>query len=348
MKRFSKTLGLLLVSSAFLHNLEVLIPHALATQINVYSSRHYDIDREIISAFEAKTGHKVNVVQVKEAAQLVERLKSEGVNSPADILMTVDVGNLERASNAGLFEPNVLKKTIQKTLKQTQDQKNEWIAITARARVIAYNKSKVKAEDVQSYEDLKNPKFKGKVLVRSSNHVYNQSLVASFIKNFGEPWTKTWASAIQLNLARKPEGGDTDQMKAIANGVGDVAIVNSYYYARAFSKLPSEAEPSIVEKVGIVFPNQSTTGTHINVSGAGVLKSSKNKLLATEFIEHWLSPESQNKLVNANREYSTVDSKLVPENLKQFGSPKFDTLNLSEIAKQHNNAVVLLDTVGWR
>jgi iron(III) transport system substrate-binding protein len=321
---------------------------ALSAEINVYSSRHYDVDKEIISNFEKKTKHKVNVVQVKEAAQLVERLKSEGNSSPADILMTVDVGNLERASAAGLFVNNVLSNAQSKTLPQTQDAKKEWVALSIRARIIAFNKDKIKPTDVETYESLQQEKFKGKILVRSSNHVYNQSLVSSFIANFGEEKAKAWASGVKANLARKPEGGDTDQLKAIVNGIGDVAIVNSYYFARALSKKEGEGDPSIASKVGIVFPNQKTTGTHINVSGAGVLKSSKNKQLAAEFIEHWLSAESQKLLASANREYPAIQSVDVPEELKAFGKPLFDKLQLSEVAKNHEKAILLLDTIGWR
>lgn len=323
------------------------VPYFAHADVNVYSSRHYPVDEEIFKKFTATTGVKVNHVQVKEAGQLIERLKLEGDKSPADVLFTVDIGNLYRAAEAGVLQPassTILTKQIPETLR---DPKGLWFAVTQRARVIAYNKNKVKPDEIKRYEDLADAKWKGRIVVRTSNHVYNQSLIASFIHSSNEKTTENWIQAITNNLARKPQGGDTDQLKAIAQGMGDVAIVNSYYASKLISSKDPE-EQKIMKDIALVFPNQSDRGTHINVSGGGLTQSAKNKAEGIKLLEFFVSEDAQKMLAEANQEYPVVAGIDVPSGLKAYGKPKFDETNLTKIANQTPTAVRLADKSGWR
>ena len=315
--------------------------------VNVYSSRHYEVDKEIDDAFAKATGIKVNVVNVKEAAQLIERLKAEGKKSPADVLMTTDVGNIQAAQAAGLFQKlasPVVEKGVPTHLR---DSNGEWTAVTVRARVIAIDKTKIKDGEIKTYEDLADPKWKGKMLVRSSNHVYNQSLAASIVTASGEKKAEDWARGVTANLARKPEGGDTDQLKAIAAGRGQIAIVNSYYAARLLGSDKAE-DKKIMENISILFPNQSDRGTHINVSGAGIVKHAPNASAARKYIEFWLSAQSQAKLASSLHEYPALKGVETSAAVKGFGTPTFDAVSLSKIAGNTPVAIRLMDKAGWR
>ena len=315
--------------------------------INVYSSRHYDVDKVLQKQFTAKTGIQVNEVQVKEASQLIERLKSEGERSPADVFLTVDVGNLWRAKDAGLLQAvqsSALNSSVPAMLR---DPEGYWFGLTMRARAIIYNKIKVSKPKVRDYEDLAAPEYKGKVLTRTSSHVYNQSLVASLIHSRGISTAESWVTAITANLARKPEGNDTDQIKALAAGLGEYAIVNTYYVARLM-KSKEAADQKIMESIGVIFPNQGNRGTHINVSGGGVTKSSKNKSEALAFLEFLVGGESQALLAEGNNEYPVRKDVPLDSVLKGFGKPKFDESALSVIGEKTPEAVKLLDRAGWR
>lgn len=315
--------------------------------VNVYSSRHYDVDKEINDAFTKATGIRVNVVSVKEAAQLVERLKAEGKRSPADVLMTVDVGNLQLAKTAGLFGKlgsDAVNKGVASHLRDADD---EWTAVSFRARVIAYDKTKIKVDEISRYEDLADPKWKGRVLVRSSNHVYNQSLAASLVTALGEEKTESWAKGITANLARKPEGGDTDQLKAIAAGRGHLAIVNSYYAGRLLASTKEE-DKAVMQNIALLFPNQADRGTHVNVSGVGLVKTAPNAAAARKYIDFWLSKESQEKIANAMYEFPALTGVEPAPVVKAFGSPKFDTVPLSKVAANSPTAIRILDRAGWR
>lgn len=330
-----------------LATIAAFVPYFACADVNVYSSRHYPIDEEIFNKFTAVTGIKVNHVQVKEAGQLIERLKLEGDKSPADVLFTVDIGNLYRAADAGVLQPalsTVLNKQVPETLR---DPKGLWFAVTQRARVIAYNKNKVKPDEVKRYEDLADVKWKGRVVVRTSNHVYNQSLIASIIHSSNEKTAEKWIQAVTNNLARKPQGGDTDQLKAIAQGMGDVAIVNSYYAGKLISSKNPE-EQKVMKDIALVFPNQGDRGTHVNVSGGGLTKSAKNKAEGIKLLEFFVSDEVQKMLAEANQEYPVVAGIDVPSGLKEYGKPKFDQTNLSQIANKTPSAVRLADKSGWR
>ncbi len=245
-----------------------------ATTLNLYTSRHYQSDDILYANFTKATGIQVNVVSGKED-ELIQRIRREGRASPADVFITVDAANLQAADEAGLFE-SVRSKTIESRIPaQFRGEDNRWFGFSYRARVIVYNKDRVKPEDAQNYADLANPRFKGKVCVRSGGHVYNRTLMASMIYNQGDEKAMDWARGIVANLARDPKGGDTDQIRAVAAGECDVAISNHYYYARLMASSKPE-DQAVVSRVGLVFPDQKGKGTHINVSGGGMLKHSRN------------------------------------------------------------------------
>ncbi len=314
--------------------------------INLYSSRHYDTDNQLYDGFTQKTGIKVNLVEGK-AAQLIERIKGEGANSPADILMTVDAGNLWRAQTQGMFQPvssSVLNSAIPANLR---DPGNQWFGLSKRARVIIYNKAKINPAQLSTYEDLGTAKWKDQVLVRSSSNIYNQSLVACLIESLGMQPTEQWAKALVANFARPPEGNDTAQIKAVAAGAGDLAIANSYYLARLASSSKAE-DQAIANKVGMFFPNQRSRGTHINISGAGVAKNAPNKAGAIKFIEYLVSPEAQKIFAQGNNEYPVVNGVPVSPALAQYGTFKSDSMNVAAYGKLNAEAIQLMDRAGWK
>ncbi|MEB3278324.1 MAG: Fe(3+) ABC transporter substrate-binding protein [Lyngbya sp.] len=314
--------------------------------INLYSSRHYDTDDELYNGFTQKTGIKVNLVE-GDATQLIERIKSEGANSPADVLITVDAGNLWRAQQEGIFQPvssSVLNNAIPANLR---DPGNHWFGLSRRARVIMYNKARVNPAQLSTYENLADPKWKGKVLIRSSNNIYNQSLVASLLEVHGAAETEKWAKGLVANFARPPEGNDTAQIQAVAAGVGDVGIANSYYLARLASSGKPE-DKAVAEKVGMFFPNQRERGTHINISGAGVIKSAPNKAGAIKFLEYLVSPEAQKIFALKNHEYPVVSQVPVSGVLSQYGTFKSDSMNVAAYGQKNADAIRLMDRSGWK
>lgn len=319
---------------------------ANAGVVNLYSSRHYDTDNQLYEGFTKKTGIKINLVE-GDAAQLTERIKSEGANSPADVLISVDAGNLWKAQQQGIFQPissSVLNNAIPANLR---DPGNHWFGLSKRARVIMYNKAKVNPAQLSTYENLADPKWKGKVLIRSSSNIYNQSLVASLLEVHGGAETEKWAKALVANFGRPPEGNDTAQIQAVAAGVGDLAIANSYYLARLASSSKAE-DKAVAQKVGMFFPNQRDRGTHINISGAGVVKSAPNKAGAVKFLEYLVSPEAQKIFAQGNHEYPVVSGVPVSGTLSQFGTFKSDSMNVAVYGKQNPEAIRLMDRAGWK
>jgi iron(III) transport system substrate-binding protein len=341
-----------LFSKKLLISLFMMIQNpAMATQqsttLNIFTTRHYDSDIQQAKVFEAKTKIKVNVVQIKEASQLIARVSEEKEKTQADLIITADVGNLWRAAEAGLFRPigsAEIKKVVPADYRDSADL---WTGLAVRARVIAFNKTKVKAEQIARMENLSAGEFKGRLLVRSSNHVYNQSLAASILAVSGKEGLLAWTRGVAANLARKPQGGDTDQIKAIASGEGDIAIVNSYYMARLMvSENPAERE--LLKNIGIVFPNQSDRGAHINVSGGGITRHAKNPESAKLFLEFLVSKEGQEIFTSSTREYPVRKDAPVPEILRSFGTPKFDVKAIKSIGHFTPEAVRILDEAGWR
>ena len=275
--------------TAFAHGQEV---------VNVYSARHYDTDDSIYEEFTSKTGIKVNLISGGSDA-LIERLQREGKRSPADIFVTVDAGRLFQAEEKGIFQPiesSFLKQQIPANLRHPD---GLWFGLTKRARIILRSKDRTKEGDIQNYEDLADPKWKGKVLIRSSTNVYNQSLVGSIIEAKGKSGAEAWCKGVVANMARPPQGGDRDQIKGVAAGEGDIAVANSYYYARMLSGTDEEREAA--SKVEVVFPNQENRGTHVNLSGIGVVKSAPNKANAIKFIEFLASDWAQGLFAKGNK-----------------------------------------------
>lgn len=319
---------------------------AQSGEINLYSSRHYDTDQALYDSFTQKTGLKVNLIEAK-GDELIARIRSEGANSPADVFMTVDAGRLWRAQQSGIFQPvssSTLKSKIPANLRSPE---NLWFGFSKRARVIMYNKDKVQTSELSTYEDLAVDKWKGKILIRSSNNIYNQSLIASLIEINGMSKAESWAKGFVSNFARPPEGNDTAQIKAVAAGIGNIGIANSYYLARLKKSTKAENR-AVVEKVGIFFPNQNGRGTHVNISGGGVVKTAPNKEGAIKFLEHLASPEAQKIFSESNNEYPVVAGVPIASVLESFGDFKSDFTNVSVYGKLNPEAIKLMDRVGWK
>jgi len=319
---------------------------AQGREVNVYSSRHYDTDDLIYTAFTGETGIKVNVIEGGED-QLVERIRSEGANSPADVLITVDAGRLWRAQQAGVLQP-VSSATLQARVPANlRDPDGYWYGITKRARVIMYSTERVNPADLSTYEALADPRWRGKVLVRSSSHVYNQSLVGSMIEAIGAEATERWARGLVANFARRPQGADADQLKAIAAGEGDVAITNTYYLAR-MAKSDNPADRAVAAVVAPFFPNQGDRGAHVNVSGGGVVGTSRNRDNAVAFLEFLTGDAAQEIFARASNEYPVVAGVSLDPVLLAFGSFREDSVNAARFGANNPQALQIMDRAGWR
>lgn len=315
--------------------------------VNVYSHRHYAVDKQLYKEFYKQTGIKVNLLKAS-STELIKRIEKEGKYTKADVLLTTDVGMLELARSKDIFQPiesDFLNKTVPQYLK---DKGNLWFALTKRARVIAYNLDEVKVDELSTYEDLTNEKWKDRVVVTKATEVYNQSLLASIIVRDGKEKAKQWAEGIKNNMARKPRGVDKDSLRAIASGIGDVAIVNTYYVGQML-KGRSVSDRATSEMLGIFFPNQgeNQSGTHINVSGAGVVKYSKHKANAIKFIEFLASVKAQELFAKVNFEYPVNKEAKVSELLQSWGKFKEDRTSLYKIGHENLEAVKILNETGW-
>ncbi|MCE1170659.1 MAG: Fe(3+) ABC transporter substrate-binding protein [Azovibrio sp.] len=313
--------------------------------LNLSSARHYQTDEALYANFTKQTGIKINRIEGKED-ELLERIRNEGANSPADVLLTVDAARLAAAHELGLFAP--VKSKLLETRIPAYLRTDDWFSFSTRARVIVYNKAEVKAEQVQNYEDLANPALKGKFCSRSGSHPYNLSLMAAVIAHDGEQKAESWARGLVSNFARTPKGGDTDQIKAVAAGECGVAIANSYYVARLMRSDKAE-DKKVMEKVAVVWPNQKSSGTHINVSGGGMLKYAPNKAAAVKFLEYLASDEAQRYFADGNNEWPVVASvKVKNPALEALGPFKVDTLPVGSLAMYRAKAQVIFDRAGFR
>jgi iron(III) transport system substrate-binding protein len=314
--------------------------------LNLYSSRHYQTDEALYANFTKKTGIKVNRIEANEDA-LLERLRNEGARSPADVLVTVDAGRLWRAEQMGLFQPvksAVLEERIPGELRHPD---GLWFAFSVRARPVFYLKGSVDPKQIRDYEDLADPKWKGKVCIRSSSNMYNLSLMSSMIAGIGPVKAEEWARGVVANFARSPKGGDTDQLKAVAAGECQVAVANTYYYVRLM-KSGRPDERAVAERVGVIFPNQSGRGTHVNVSGAGVMKHAPNRDSAVKFLEYLASDEAQAYFANGNNEYPAVGKLHGNRELASLGEFRKDSLNVSLLGKNQAAAQQIYDRAGWK
>ncbi|HUH29362.1 Fe(3+) ABC transporter substrate-binding protein [Gelidibacter sp.] len=315
-------------------------------EVNVYTHRHYKADDELFNKFTEETGIKVNIVNAS-ADELIQRLETEGENSNADILITVDAGRLYRAQSKDLLQPvrsEILEANIAPEFREKQ---GYWYGMTYRARIIAYAKDRVNPEDIKTYEDLADPKWKGKIVIRSSENVYNQSLLASIILADGEEKAKEWAEGVVANMARNPKGSDRDQVKAVASGEGDIAVVNTYYIGLMLNDENVE-ERKAGESVGIIFPNQDGRGTHVNVSGIGVTKHAPNKDNAIKLMEFLSGEEAQQVLANINYEYPINPKATKASILKSWGDFKADSVELYKLGENNSKAVMIFDQAGWK
>ncbi|MBK7424915.1 MAG: Fe(3+) ABC transporter substrate-binding protein [Propionivibrio sp.] len=314
-------------------------------ELNLYSARHYQTDEALYSTFTRQTGIKINRIEGKED-ELLERIKNEGANSPADILLTVDAARLAAAHELGLLAP-VKSKRLESRIPANL-RADDWFSFSTRARVIVYAKDSVKAEDVQNYADLADPKLKGKVCTRSGSHPYNLSLMASIIAHQGEARAEEWAKGVVANFARAPKGGDTDQIKAVAAGECGVTLANTYYVARLMRSDKAE-DKKVMEKVGVVWPDQKGYGTHINVSGGGMLKHAPHKQAALQFLDYLASDEAQRYFADGNNEWPVVAGvKVSNPALETLGKFKADTLPVGSLAMYRAKAQVIFDRAGYR
>jgi iron(III) transport system substrate-binding protein len=344
MPRARSLLGLLPLFAAVLP----FAPASAAT-VNLYTARHYDSDQELYKEFTRETGIEIDVVQAG-GNELIQRIQREGRNSPADILMAADAAVIGRADLRNLFQ-SVSSPTLEKAIPENlRDPQGHWFSFTMRARVIMYDKSKVDPKQLSTYEDLADPKWKGRILVNSSNVSYNQSLVASMIAHHGVEWTETWARGLVANMARPPKGADTDLIRSVYAGEADMALANTYYLGNLVRDNPDEP---ILQKVGVFFPNQTGEGdagrgAHVNVSGAGVLRYAPHRDAAVKFLEFLATPEAQKQFAEGNSEYPVVPGAHASAIVRSFGEFKPDRVNISQVGKNNIDAVRLMDRAGWQ
>ncbi|MBY0355064.1 MAG: Fe(3+) ABC transporter substrate-binding protein [Rickettsiales bacterium] len=314
--------------------------------VNIYSDAQEPLVRPILDQFTKDTGIQVNMVTA-EKGMLLTRLELEGDLTPADMVLTVDVGNLWRAKHGGLLQAVKLTNADAQTPSTVRDSEGYWYGMTTRARVIYYNKTKVKPEELSTYEALADPKWKGALLVRSSENVYNQSLTASIILADGREKALAWAKGIVANLARTPQGADEDQLKALGAGEGKIAIANSYYFGKLLNS-PEPADRKLMENVALFFPNQKDRGTHINIRGAGVTAHAQHKENAVKLLEYFLSDNGQSFFAESNFEYPVKVGIPIPKTVAAWGPFKADPVALEKVGALNPDAVKLLGEAGWK
>ena len=313
-------------------------------ELNLYSARHYDTDERLYSDFEELTGITINRIEGK-ADELAARMQAEGRNSPADVLITVDTSRLERAKDMGILQSidsDVLENAIPANL---QDSDNQWFGFSQRARVIFYDKADV-ANPPQTYLDLADPAYAGLVCIRSSTNTYNQTLLASIIENHGEAAARDWAQGVVDNMARDPQGGDTDQLRGIVSGECEISVSNTYYFARAI-RTDVDGLSDSLDMIGLQWPSQDAEGAHMNLSGAGVAAYAPNRDNAVLFLEYLASDQAQQYFSNGNDEFPAVEGVELSEEVASLGEFTADDVDLSAVAKQLPLALTIFNDVGW-
>lgn len=325
-------------------------PESSATEaggvLNLYTARHYDGDLQVYAAFEAATGIRINRIE-GNPDQLIARMQAEGDASPADVFMAADAGALWRAQNAGLLQPvtaEALSAAIPANLRQPQ---GYFFGLSRRARVVAYDSSRVRPEEVSTYEALASPRFRGKLCVRSSDSVYNLSLVGALLEAWGPDKTKAWVEGVVANMARPPEGGDRDQIRAVGAGVCEVAITNSYYYVR-MARSADPADVTLTDKVKLGFPSLNGQGAHVNVSGAGVAKNAPNRAAAIAFLEYLATPAAQQLNAGLNNEFPAANGVSAPAGVREYESFTAHPMPVAVYGPRQAAAQSLMTAAGWR
>ena len=315
-------------------------------EVNIYSARHYDTDLALYDHFTEETGIRVNLIE-GESDELIARIEREGKYSPADILVTVDAGRLWRAEEKGLFSPvqsDVLETRIPAHLRHPD---GLWFGLSKRARIIIYNKKMGRPDKLETYDDLADPSHKGEICMRSSSNIYNVSLLASIIEHEGQKAAENWANGVVANFAQPPQGNDTANIEAVAAGECRISVVNTYYVGRMLGS-DDPATAATAEKVGLIFPNQDDRGTHVNISGAGVLKYAPNRENAIKFIEFLTGDWAQNAFTESNHEYTAVPDAMKQSPVKGTGPFKEDEINASALGRNQAEAVRIFDRAGWK
>lgn len=345
MSLLKQTTALGLAAASLLGTATFAVAQSDAKELNLYSSRHYDTDERLYSDFTEQTGITINRIEGK-ADELIARMQSEGANSPADILLTVDTSRLERAKDAGVLQAidsDILEDRIPANL---QDSDNQWFGFSQRARIIFYDKAEVQ-DPPMDYVSLADPAYKGMVCHRSSTNVYGQTLLSAIIENHGVEAATAWATGMVANFARDPEGGDTDQLRAIISGECDIAVANTYYFARGLRTDVSGLSADI-DQIGWVFPAQDAEGAHMNLSGGGVAANAPHKENAILFMEYLASDQAQQYFSAGNDEFPTVEGVALSESVAKLGDFKADTVDLSAVAKNVPEAQKIFNQVGWK
>ncbi len=318
---------------------------ARAAEVNVYSARKEVLIRPLFDAFEAETGITVNLVSGKADA-LLERLRREGRNTPADVLLTTDAGRLARAKDAGLLQPIASPVLAANIPTQYIDRDRTWFGLSLRARPIMYARDRVDPATLSTYEALAEPEWRGRVCIRSSNNIYNQSLLAALIHHLGPEKAEAWARGMVANFARRPQGGDRDQLRAVAAGECDVAVANTYYLAKLATS-PRESDREAAAKIAIFWPDQASFGVHVNVSGAGVTRYARNRDAAIRLLEYLAGDEAQRLYAETVYEYPVKPGVPVADLVAAWGRFKADDINLSILGENNAEAVRIFDRAGW-
>ncbi len=317
-----------------------------AAEINLYSGRHYDGDKQLYAGFEAATGIKVNVIEGR-TDELLARIEAEGDASPADVFYTADAGNLWRAEDKGLLQA-IESETLNAAIPaEYRDPGNQWYGLSRRARIIYVAKDTLDPALVQTYADLARPELKGKLCMRSGSAIYNLSLLGGMIEKIGPEAAEAWAKGVVDNLAKQPQGGDTDQIKSVAAGECAVTLANSYYFVRLLGSEKAE-DKAVADKVQPIFPDQNGDGAHVNISGAAVLKHAPNRDNAVKFLEYLASPEAQRYFSTGNNEYPVAGGETGNPALDSLGAFKADTLNVAAYGRNQRAAQEIMDRVGWK
>jgi iron(III) transport system substrate-binding protein len=321
--------------------------HAIAAEVNIYSGRKENLIKPLLDRFTTETGIKTNLVTAG-ADKLLTRLKNEGRNTPADVFITVDAGRLYRAKQAGVFDKLNSELLNQIVPAHLRDPDGQWVGLSQRARVIFYARDRVQPSELSTYEDLAHEKWNKRICIRGSDNIYNQSLLASIIAANGNEAAQQWANGLVRNMARRPKGGDRDQIKAAAAGQCDLAVANTYYFGAMLTNKKDPAQVKAAQAMEVFWPNQDSRGSHVNVSGVGVTKHAKNRENAIKLIEFLVSPESQKWYAEVNFESPVSADGEISDLVKSWGSYKSDTLNLDVLGINNAEAVRIMDRAGWR